>query len=113
MSEPLGTYRNRYKLLSKPGGPTTLGLIYERPAYCVGGSRYIGGMISIQASAWNVRTYSAMRRENYKWTNSMRANTNVPSRGGVARSSDEALVMSVERRCHVILLATLGQPEMG
>jgi len=113
MSEPLGTYRKRYKLLSKPGGPKTLGVVYELPAYCVGDSRYRGGMISTQASAWNVRTYLAMQRESHKWMNFMRANTNAPCRGGVACSSEEALVMSVERRGHIILLATIGQPEMG
>lgn len=33
----------------------------------------------------------------------MRKNTNVGTRGGVARSSDEAFVMRVERRGGVIL----------
>jgi hypothetical protein len=34
----------------------------------------------------------------------MRKNTDVGTRGGTARSSDEALVMRVERRGSVILL---------
>jgi hypothetical protein len=41
----------------------------------------------------------------------MRKNTNDRTRGGVARSSDEAFVMKVERRGSVILLTNLTNSE--
>ena len=41
----------------------------------------------------------------------MRKNTNDRTRGGVARSSDEAFVMKVERRGGVILLTNLTNSE--
>lgn len=55
---------------------------------------------------------SNMERENLylnvkgndKWSTTTRKNTEVEYRGGAARSSDEAVVMSVERRGRVILL---------
>jgi hypothetical protein len=37
----------------------------------------------------------------------IRKNTDAETRGGVARSSDEAFVMKVERRGSVILLTTV------
>ena len=43
----------------------------------------------------------------------MRKNTNDRTRGGVAHSSEEALVMRVERRGNVILLTTLANSEIG
>jgi len=42
--------------------------------------------------------------------NTMRKNTNGLCRGGATRSSDEAFVMSVERRGCVIQLMKLSQP---
>jgi hypothetical protein len=42
----------------------------------------------------------------------MRKNTNDRTRGGVARSSEEALVMRVERRGKVILLTNLANSEI-
>ena len=43
----------------------------------------------------------------------MRKNTDDRPRGGVARSSEEALVMRVERRGNVILLTNLANSEIG
>jgi hypothetical protein len=44
--------------------------------------------------------------------NTMRKNTKGLCRGGAIRSSDEALVMRVERRNCVIQLMTLRQPSL-
>jgi hypothetical protein len=43
----------------------------------------------------------------------MRKNTDAGTRGGVARSSDEVLVMRVERRGGVILLTKVTNPPCG
>ena len=53
-----------YKTLSKPEGPLALGQAHGVPDDGVGGNRYIGGMTSIQALAWNVGTFPVMLREN-------------------------------------------------
>src|ERR1700720_991615 len=45
---------------SLPGAPGQVG---AKPAYEPGGSRCKGGMSSIQASVWNVRTLLRMKRE--------------------------------------------------
>jgi hypothetical protein len=45
--------------------------------------------------------------------NTMRKNTNARARGGVARSSEEALVMRVERRGSVIQLTNVANPPCG
>ena len=44
-----------------------------------------------------------MLRERHKQRTCKADNTDVPSRGGLARSSDEAVVMIVEQRGSVIL----------
>lgn len=109
-SEPSMTYRKGYKMLSKPESPVTPGQVCEKPAYCVGGSRYIGGMSSTQASAWNVGTCTLMERENIKQKDSARVNTDAMCRGGAVRISVEAPVMGVERRGRVIQPDMWGQP---
>ena len=45
--------------------------------------------------------------------NTMRKNTNVGTRSGAARSSDEAFVMKVERRGGVILLTKVTNLHCG
>jgi hypothetical protein len=45
--------------------------------------------------------------------NTMRKNTDARARGGAARSSDEALVMRVERRGSVILLTSIANLLLG
>jgi hypothetical protein len=45
--------------------------------------------------------------------NTMRKNTDAAMRGGAARSSDEALVMRVERRGSVIRLTKVTNPLGG
>lgn len=101
-SEPSMTYRKGSEMLSKAGSPVHLRQVREEPVYCADGSRYIGGMISTQASARNVRTCPTMPRESCKRKDSARATTNASGRGGAARSSEEAPVMGVERRGCVI-----------
>jgi len=43
----------------------------------------------------------------------MRKNTDTGTRGGAARSSDEAFVMKAERRGSVILLTQVANPLFG
>ena len=50
---------------------------------------------------------------NDKWQNTMRKNTDARTRDGAARSSDEALVMRVERRISVIQLMRATNPFIG
>jgi hypothetical protein len=45
--------------------------------------------------------------------NTMRKNTDAGTRDGAARSSDEALVMRVERRGSVIRLMRVANPSCG
>ena len=45
--------------------------------------------------------------------NTMRKNTDAATRGGAARSSDEALVMRVEQRGSVIRLTKVTNPLAG
>jgi hypothetical protein len=45
--------------------------------------------------------------------NTMRKNTDARARGGTARSSDEALVIRVERRGRVIRLTSAANPLCG
>jgi hypothetical protein len=45
--------------------------------------------------------------------NTMRKNTDARARGGAVRSSDEALVMRVERRGSVIRLMRVANPFCG
>ena len=66
-SEPPMTYRKVLKMLSEPESPVALGEVCEKPAYCTGGNRYIGGMSPIQAPAWNMGTCAVMAREIHKW----------------------------------------------
>ena len=47
-------------------------------------------------------------KENDKWQNTMSKNTDAGTRGGVARSSDEAFVTRVERRGGVIRLTKVA-----
>jgi hypothetical protein len=52
----------------------------------------------IQALVWNVGTWVLMLRERFKWKNHKDLSTKAVHRGGSTRSSDEAVVMTVERR---------------
>jgi hypothetical protein len=45
-----------YKMTSKPEAFITLGLIQERPAYCLGDVRHKGSVNLNQALVWNVGT---------------------------------------------------------
>jgi hypothetical protein len=59
-------------------------------------------MILFQALVWNVGTYWFNVKERGAMFLFGSASTNVNQRGGVTRSSDEAIVMVVERRGYVI-----------
>lgn len=97
-SEPLMTYRNSFKTLSKPRGPHTLGKVCAEPAYGAGDSRYKGGMNPVQAWEWNMGTCPLMAREICKREDPARENTDAVGRGGATRSSEEGFVMNLERR---------------
>jgi hypothetical protein len=45
--------------------------------------------------------------------NTMRKNTDAGTRDGAVRSSDETLVMRVERRCSLIQLTNVANPFCG
>ena len=102
VSEPPMTYR-KDQSLSKPESPVALGQVHEVPGPGVNGNRYIGGMTLRQALVWNVGTCCLDAKGKPQAANTARANTDARRRGGVARSSDEAPVMGVERRGNVVL----------
>jgi hypothetical protein len=54
-----------------------------------------------------------MLREKRKWMTRKRESTDARHRGGAVRSSDEGLVMRLERRGCIIQPGFWGQPEMG
>lgn len=58
----------------------------------------------MQAFARNVGTCHFDDKAKFKWAVPMRTKADAKYRGGMARSSDEALVMRVERRGHIIQL---------
>src|SRR5262245_58557915 len=61
------------------------------PAYCPRGVRPESGVSLVRAAMWNVGTCLSMRREKLQVGDPhKRESTDVASRGGAARSSDEA-----------------------
>jgi hypothetical protein len=66
------------------------GRTWKVPTYWPCGVRCIGGMTFIQAFVRNLRTGSVLIRERPKWRNHEAENTDVPTRGGLLRKSDEA-----------------------
>lgn len=67
-----------------------------------------------QAQLWNVRTCRPDdKRESPVVMSNKRKRSNAGHGGGVTRSSDEAVVMAVERRGYPILLEFLEQLATG
>ena len=87
------------RMTSKLGAYWTPGLVQEKPVYCLDGVRHKGSANLIQALVWNVGTYCMMPRENPISGGPTKGESiDAYSRGGPSRSSDEILVMSMERR---------------
>ena len=122
MCEPLLTHRKHPMVTSKPGMEAFSGTkarvgcvpsARKRPACGPGGVRRIGGVSSLQALAWNRRTCRldtgdqiprvfvvrvAPRGRTASGDHRERQSTDARHRGGPTRSSDEGLVMGLERR---------------
>ncbi len=101
-SEPFDDASLERKRCQNRGCLDTPGQVWRRPAYRPVGSRCIGGMSYKQALVWNMGTCSAMQKEKTNSQPTVRMNTDVLVRGGVARSSEEGSVMGLERRGNVI-----------
>jgi hypothetical protein len=68
----------------------------------------------IQAQMWNVGTWALMIRESRKWEDPISGRVPMQGvRGGAACSSEEGLVMGLERRGCIVRLLLRGQPVMG
>jgi hypothetical protein len=79
------------------------GRVQGKPAYCLRGVRYTGGMNLIQAHLRNRRSPTVMERERRDPVDTGEAdNTEALLDGGLTCSSEEALVMRVERRGQVV-----------
>jgi hypothetical protein len=110
-SEPLTTHRKGFKTLSKwvPGNSTLRSVggaclrpprqpVYRRHDLVAGFDMERGNL------TWD-------GKGNRRVANTTSENTKAHGRGGVARSSDEVVVMTVERRGYVILRKSKCQPE--
>ena len=90
------------------------GRVQGKPAYCLHGVRYTGGMNLIQAHLKNRRSPAVMVRERHNLGETGEAdNTEALLDGGLIRSSEEALVMRVERRGQVVPVEIYHQPSLN
>ncbi len=119
VSESLLTCRYRINVTSKPG-------CLFGPGMSLAGARRVGQVVSgmeatrawSAAAAWNVGRRAPIPSDPVGWARgraSSSRNCEVLSTvagcaGGLARSSDEAPVMGVERRGQTIVTGSLGQP---
>lgn len=109
-SEQSMTCRKANQLTSKPGSVVDPGQIQTVPVYGLGGVRCRDCMSVSQALLWNVGTCWFNIKGRGVAVLSSSASTNVNQRGGVTRSSDEAIVMVVERRGCVIQSKLVANP---
>lgn len=87
---------------------------WRQPGYWLRGIRCIGGVKVFQAQVRNVGTCCLDAKGDDQVSDPREVqSTNARRRGGVTRSSEEAAVMAVERRGHVIGSWLLRQPQCG
>jgi len=102
-SEPLMTYRKPFEMLSKPGMPIFPG-ISPRGVWRLCGRQPVYRRHDLGSGfAMEPGNLSVDVKGKRRVGNTTSANTEAIDRGGVARSSDEAPVMGVERRGHGVL----------
>ena len=91
VSEPFEEASKRIPRYPNRGLHWVLGSAWKLPPYWSGGIRRKGGMTLVRAFVRNLRTGSVMIRERHKWRNheAEKKNTDVPTRGGLLRKSDE------------------------
>ena len=96
--EPLIKCRKRRNVI-KTRGVVNLGKVWKVPVYCPSGSRHRGDVNSISGlcmEPWE--PVAVMKRERYKQRTCKIDSTNEQHRDGQIRSSDEAVVITAERR---------------
>ena len=90
-------------LTSKLEMDVTPGQVWRQPVYWPDGVRRRGGVILVRALALNCGNLRWRWQGKGTSVKSEAESTEAPSRGGAIRSSEEAVVMMVERRDCVIL----------
>ena len=91
------------QLTSKPGSDVAPRSARRPPAYWPGGVRHRGSASLIRALTLNCGNLRWRCKAKGTSVKSEADNSEAPSRGGAARSSDETAVMAVERRGCIIL----------
>ena len=113
-SEPLMKCRNTKDGVRTGGSRTLRDKFRGRPVYCLSGVRHADGVSPYQASVRNLGTCRPdVKGEIQTGSTCEDESTDAGHRGGMIRSSDEALVMRVERRGHAVRAESAGQPAMG
>ena len=90
------------QMTSKLRSDVASGSVWRKPVYWPDGVRHRGGVILVWALALNCGNLRWRCKGKGASVKSEAESTEAPSRGGVICSSDESLVMRLERRDHVI-----------
>jgi hypothetical protein len=112
-SEPLMRCRKQFMVSSKPRAVPALGTESGgSPDYRPDGGRHRGGVSLTQALVWNVGTCCLdVKGETQAGGPCECESTNARQRDGVASSSDEGLVMRLERRGNIVRLYRWVNPK--
>lgn len=90
------------QMTSKLKSDVASGSVWRKPVYWPDGVRHRGGVILVRALALNCGNLRWRCKGKGASVKSEAENTEAPSRGGAICSSDESLVMRLERRDRVI-----------
>ncbi|WP_150084412.1 hypothetical protein [Prosthecochloris aestuarii] len=101
------------KTISKPESDIAPGLVWSKPAYESDGIRRRGSVSVIRALILNCGNLRRRCQAKSTSPKGKAESSDVSSRGGIVRSSDEAAVMVVERRDGIIQVIPEVNRESG